>query len=252
MTRPRHGRSMRVRRYGTVLLAVGAVLLMIVLLPWPAEAHKVHLFAVPEGAEIAGSAYFSGGGPAAGASVRVYGPDGGLLAQLETDAEGRFRFTAARRQDHRFVLQSADGHRAEFVVFADELPLGLAGRGGGSGPGSLGTWGTETGAASEPAQPEPASVGARTDGAAAVRTDGAATVRTDGAGVAAGSETGPRETAALEARLATLIAREVAPVRAALDRYEQRVRLADILAGIGFIFGLFGVALFLTGRRRGP
>jgi nickel transport protein len=54
------------------------------------------------------------------------------------------------------------------------------------------------------------------------------------------------DSAALEAA----IARQIRPLREQLDAYESRVRLHDIMGGIGSIFGLFGCWAWLQSRRR--
>lgn len=53
----------------------------------------------------------------------------------------------------------------------------------------------------------------------------------------------------LEARIERAVARQVRPLREQLIGYEERVRLHDILGGLGYILGLTGVALWW--RRRG-
>jgi len=55
------------------------------------------------------------------------------------------------------------------------------------------------------------------------------------------------DAAALEAA----IARQIRPLREQLDAYESRVRLHDLMGGIGTIFGLFGCWAWLQSRRRG-
>lgn len=57
----------------------------------------------------------------------------------------------------------------------------------------------------------------------------------------------PADTAALEAA----IARQIRPLREQLDAYESRIRLHDLMGGIGTIFGLFGCWAWLQSRRRG-
>lgn len=63
----------------------------------------------------------------------------------------------------------------------------------------------------------------------------------------------PDETALPYAKLATLIeqavARQIGPLREALQRSQDRARLSDILGGIGFIVGLAGLALWWRSRR---
>jgi nickel transport protein len=58
---------------------------------------------------------------------------------------------------------------------------------------------------------------------------------------------------ALEAAIERAVARQIRPLREQLIAAEDRIRLQDILGGIGFIMGLTGLALWLTSRRRsGP
>ena len=59
--------------------------------------------------------------------------------------------------------------------------------------------------------------------------------------------TATTDTAALEAA----VARQIRPLREQLDAYESRVRLHDVMGGIGTIFGLFGCWAWLQSRRRG-
>ncbi|QVK22833.1 hypothetical protein KHX94_16775 [Shewanella dokdonensis] len=56
--------------------------------------------------------------------------------------------------------------------------------------------------------------------------------------------------AALEQLVQTAVAREVGPLRMELQRYADRLRLSDLLGGIGFIFGLTGGALWWRSRKR--
>lgn len=58
----------------------------------------------------------------------------------------------------------------------------------------------------------------------------------------------PADTAALEAA----IARQIRPLREQIDAYESRIRLHDLMGGVGAIFGLFGCWAWLQSRRRGP
>ncbi|SBW06640.1 conserved exported hypothetical protein [uncultured Alphaproteobacteria bacterium] len=86
-----------------------------------ALAHKMKVFASADGAEISGYAYFGGGNRAVGVRV-VATADGAQAFAGTTDAEGRFAFRAARRADHLIVVDSGDGHLAQTVVPAADLP----------------------------------------------------------------------------------------------------------------------------------
>lgn len=48
------------------------------------------------------------------------------------------------------------------------------------------------------------------------------------------------------------VARQIRPLRQQLDAYEDKLRLHDILGGIGTIFGVFGVAAWVAARRKSP
>jgi nickel transport protein len=172
----------------------------------PAEAHKLKVFAMAEGDEIVGYAYFSGGDRAMTVPGRITAPDGTLAGELRTDAEGRFRFAARRLMDTTITVDAGDGHVASTTVAATELPATLP-------PG--------------PAAP-------------AIADSPAAPAIAD-------SPAAPPSSATAAIELA--VARQIRPLREQLDAYEDKVRLHDILGGIGFIFGLFGVGAWAAERR---
>lgn len=57
---------------------------------------------------------------------------------------------------------------------------------------------------------------------------------------------------ALLAAIETAVARQVRPLREELAAAEERVRLHDVLGGLGWILGLAGLGLWWTRRRRRP
>ncbi|WED24665.1 carboxypeptidase-like regulatory domain-containing protein [Vibrio sp. JC009] len=46
------------------------------------------------------------------------------------------------------------------------------------------------------------------------------------------------------------ISKAVRPLREKIDRYEAKTRMHDILGGIGYIFGLFGLFMFVRNRKK--
>ncbi|SOD96460.1 hypothetical protein [Caenispirillum bisanense] len=56
--------------------------------------------------------------------------------------------------------------------------------------------------------------------------------------------------AALEDAVARAVAREVNPLRLQIEAYEERIRLHDILGGLGWIAGITGLAFWLLGRKK--
>lgn len=55
----------------------------------------------------------------------------------------------------------------------------------------------------------------------------------------------------LSALIERAVARQIGPLREALQRSEDRAHLSDILGSVGFIFGLAGIALWWRGRQSG-
>ena len=184
----------------------------------PAFAHRFTLFASADGTTITGSARFAGGGTPAGETVVAHDPAGRELARTTTDADGAFSLEATQRIDHHLVIETADGHVARFVVSAAELPASLPTR---DGP-----------AVDAPADAAMAAVG------------GDAPAATLPASI---------DEAALAALVDEAVRRRVQPLREELFAFQEAVRFRDVLGGIGYIVGFFGlIAYGLSLRRRPP
>jgi nickel transport protein len=177
----------------------------------PAHAHKLKVFAAAVGARIEGSVYFVGGGPARGARIVVESADGTLIEALNADDSGAFAFTAKVRTDHVIVTSSADGHSARTTIPASVLPASLPLPASG-----LGASAAEGRDLTAPAPPHEGKTG---------------------------------DLAAMEARIAEAVAQQVAPLREQLSAYEDRVRLRDVLGGLGYILGLAGLFAWMRARR---
>jgi nickel transport protein len=204
--------AMRKRRLALLVLLLAGTA--------PVLAHKLHVFAAADGAGIEGSAYFAGGGKAAGAKILITNAAGEVLAELKPAADGSFRYQARAPVEHRIIAETGDGHRAEWRVTAEELAGGFS----------------------------PALAGAHTAAAeadkAASAIAAAGLVGNEG-GVATASVLAPD----LEAAIETAVARQIRPLREELLMTRDTLRLRDVLGGIGYIFGLAGLALWLHGRR---
>ena len=161
-----------------------------------AFAHKVGVFAAVNNGVIEGEVYSSGGDALKDCPVLFLGPNGEKLGETRTQANGTFRFTPTARVEHLVVVDTGDGHRAEFKIGADEL------------------------SAAEPP-------------------------------VAEGQAANAPVPDDIEQRVAAAVAREILPLRRQIDQWERKTRFRDIIAGIGYIFGLAGVVLyFKAGKRR--
>lgn len=187
------------------------------------EAHKVKMFASAEGNVVTGYVYFTTGGKPKNAVVQVQDSAGNLIREITADEQGEFTFTAEARQDYVFVAELADGHRASFTVKADELSDTL--------PSSEAEISPET-------QEQQTSEAAQHVSAETEKT-------------APASPNSPQiSLEELEKIVDKAVAKQIRPLREQLDLYEAKVRLHDILGGIGYIIGLMGLGYFLRARNK--
>lgn len=183
-----------------------------------AMAHRVNVFAYVDGGEIAVECGYSKSKPVNRGTIEVLDQASGeVLLRGTTDEEGRFRFPvpeAARASGSglRIALIAGEGHRNEWIVEASEY----------------------TGAA--PATQPAAVPEGRTD----VSPDAA---ERPAAGGLTRADVEEVVNAALDAKLAPI-------KRAVLERSEDGPGLKEIVGGIGWIFGLVGVAAYFKGRPR--
>lgn len=202
-------------------MLTAAALIFFLAYASPALAHKVKVFAWTEGAVISGYVYFPGGARAQNVRVVFYGPEDKSLGETVTNKKGEFAFTAPYKCDYRVVADIGDGHQAEYTLPASELPDSLAELGSGSKQAA------QEEAASAPAMKKPPVSGIEGEGVSAVLSDSRLTELVEKA-----------------------VMKQVLPLREQIEQYEEKVRLHDILGGIGYIIGLMGVVLYLKASAR--
>ncbi len=180
-----------------------------------AYAHKLNVFASAEGKTIRGKAYFGGGTPAQNVAVTALSPTGQQIGQTTTDEEGRFALEARFRCDYRLLVETGDGHGGEYTVPASvlpkDLPLLSADLGDGKVAGDVGR------------SPNPSIPIAPAEPTAAV----------------------PLSSDQLE-----LLHAKIDHLEEQLMAYEDRLRVTDVLGGIGYIVGITGAAYYYFGSRR--
>ncbi len=101
----------------SIVLAV----LLGLLLPAAALAHKVNVFAYAEDGVVHTESYFNDGAPCQSSRIVVYGEGGEVVAEGTTDAEGMFSFPIDRAQDLRIILEASMGHKNEIRLSAAEI-----------------------------------------------------------------------------------------------------------------------------------
>ena len=177
----------------------------------------MNLFAWVEGDAVQAEAKFSGGSRARNARITATDKaTGKLIASGTTDGKGAWHFaldakTRSAAHDILLVIDAGEGHRNEWTVPASDFAQGAAAPVPPSG---------------QPAQePAPQPSAAPAPGVCVSRAELEAIV-----------------SRALDARLAPVM-------RAVAQNRDEGPKLSEIVGGIGWIVGLFGIAAYLRRRR---
>ena len=181
-----------------------------------AWAHKVVVGAYASGDRIEGEIGFSDGEMAKNVLVEVFTEDGKKLGEAHTNDEGVFVFTPTQSVVHVFRADLGAGHVAEVRLAVNELPAGLAAKGG------------------------PAKADGGEGNAAASATTTADARSADAVAL----------TAAQREIVAEAVRNEMRPLRREIIAMKEKNDLQSILGGIGYIVGLFGLWFFLAARRQ--
>jgi nickel transport protein len=184
--------------------------------PTPALAHRVLIYAYAEGDTIYTESKFVPDTPVRQGKILVIDKKTDkVLLTGQTDDQGKFSFkipakAVAQKMDLEIVVEAAMGHRGEWLLkAASYLP--------GATPGKAGA----------PAEPAPASTPSA-PGTKAVNLD----------------------QQALEAALNKALERQLAPINEKLTELTiHRTTLPDIIGGIGYILGLFGLGAYFQSKR---
>ena len=102
-----------------------AIFYLIFLSPSFALAHSMEVFATVEGKSIQGKASFHDGTPARNADVKAFNAAGDEIGRTKTDDQGKFSLEVRFRCDHRLLVDTGDGHGAEYTILAKNLPADL-------------------------------------------------------------------------------------------------------------------------------
>jgi len=88
-------------------------------------AHKVNIFTYVEGDKVYTESYFNDGKKCVDSKIEVFDNQGNILLEGLTDEEGMFSFEIPSEDvidgDLKVVLTASMGHRAEYIIRADEL-----------------------------------------------------------------------------------------------------------------------------------
>ena len=210
-------------------------LLLLLLFGWgfidcaPADAHRVNVFAWVEGNTIYTTSKFSGGRAAQKSLIEVYDSRKNLLLSGRTDAAGAFSFPIPKIDDLEIVLEAGTGHRGTWQIRKNEIEA---------------TQGDQSGEQkSPPSEPKP--------------TPTTLTERSEPQDHHNTSECSPETAAKLEKVIEETISRtldrKLHPLMTMIaETRNPKPGFREILGGLGYIFGLIGVAAYVHSRRRKP
>ena len=207
------------KRMLTVFGVMGLMVLLVLgVLSTPARAHRVLVFAYAEGDTIHVESKFVPDTPVRQGKVLVLDAKTGQeLLSGQTDDQGKFSFkipvaAAAEKMDLKIVVEAAMGHRGEWLLKAGSYLNGAP-------PAQA-----EKTAPAETAAPAPK---------------------------APESKAVPLDQQALETALNKVLERHLAPIKEMLTELTiHRTSLTDVIGGLGYIMGIFGLWAYLASKRR--
>ncbi len=191
------------------------------LFPASVAAHKVTIFAWVDGDTVYTQSKFSGGKRVKNASVFVYGPKDVLLLEGKTNENGMFFFKIPKKTSLKIVLKASMGHLAVWKLRAEEL-----------------------GEAESKTAVQPTGM------KAPLVTDSSSAGIQKNVDVFESTKIslGRRE---IEEIINASLDKKLAPITEILaDSIHRGPGFTEIMGGIGYIFGLVGVALYFANRKR--
>jgi nickel transport protein len=194
---------------------------VLAMLVGSASAHGVNVFAWLDGDTIHVESKFSGGKKVKAGKIVVMDPQGVELLSGQTNDQGKFSFKVPKRTDLKIVLIAGQGHQGEWTLRADEMK---------KLPSE-----TALEASVEKASP---SEGKETVSKTGMDPDTAAP----------DTAIKPKE---MEAIIETVLDKKLKPItRMLTDLRQEGPSVRDIIAGIGYIFGLVGIAAYVHSRKK--
>jgi nickel transport protein len=188
------------------------IFLIIIMMDVSTFAHKVNIFAYVEGDKVYTESYFNDGKKCINSKIEVFDNRGNMLLESLTNEEGMFSFEIPSENvidgDLKVVLTASMGHRAEYIIPANEL------RG-------------DTGLMKEKIE-EPAS---------AVSPEGSSLDLKEILSLIEG---------ALDEKLKPIMEE----MREIKKSQKDRISPTEIIGGIGYIIGIFGIIAYFLNRKR--
>ena len=199
------------------------VVAWLVFCAMPAWAHKVMIFAWVEGDTVYTQSKFSGGKKVRNSTVVVYDKQRNQLLEGKTDERGEFSFKVPRKTDLKIVLKASMGHMAEWTIPAKEIA----------------------------AVDDKAKGNASEIGVGVATKDAALSTDTERSMELPGVTAVGLNRQQVKALIDASLDRKLAPIQKMLtDSLDHGPTVTEVIGGIGYIFGLVGVAMYFSSRRK--
>ena len=204
---------------------ISLFMVVLILLPFSqALAHNVTVFAWVEGDTVHVESKFSGGRRPVAAPVEVYDARGNLLLKGVTDEKGEFSFKVPEKTEMKVVLLAGMGHKGEWIIPLSDIETVSA-----DATAQVAEKNSQPFISAEPNQAK-----------SALPTAGG---NPDPAGYVTAAEIRNAVEGALDAKLKPVM-------KLLVETRQSGPSVTDILGGIGYIFGLIGVAAYFSAKRR--
>jgi nickel transport protein len=189
----------------------------------PAFAHKVSIFAWVEDDTVYTRSKFSKGKRVKNSPVIVFDSDGNKLLEGKTDENGEFSFKITKQSALKVVLKASMGHMAEWKIPFEEI---------------------NPEAVSNNSKPE-------SDIKNSYETSSRSQTINSDTDLSALSESHGISRQEIKKLIDESLDKKLSPIMNMLaDSYGGGPSLTEIIGGIGYIFGLMGVAMYFTSRKK--
>jgi len=186
------------------------IFLIIMIVDISVFAHKVNIFAYVEGGKIYTESYFNDGKNCIDSRIEVFDNQGNKLLEGLTDEEGMFSFEVPSEGliigDLKLILTASMGHRAEYIIPANELGESVA-------------------ESTQEKSEEPASK--------------------------ISSEISSFDLKEIQSLIENTMDEKLKPIMREIKKsQEDRISPTEIIGGIGYIIGIFGMIAYFLSRKK--
>ncbi len=208
------------------LVVFNLVIAFLLLLPLELHAHKVSIYAYSGDGMVHSESYFADGSKCRNCVVEVFdNKTGKKLLEGKTDENGKFSFEIPSAASLKLILKAGAGHQGVYLLSEKEMG------------GNLSNYKTPDTAASPTKKPEN------------IKSKPSEDKDDYGVAVKGGGCLSPAE---LELVVNKAVEAKLQPVMSQLAMIQEntgKARAAEIIGGIGYIFGIMGIIMYFKGRK---